>query len=279
LTHLVRNSIDHGIETPALRQQCGKREIGQLRLSAAHQGSHIVLVVQDDGVGLDRERILAKARSQGHALDEGLSDEEVWQLIFLPGVSTAKVVTDVSGRGVGMDVVRRNIQALGGSVSVTSARGKGTTTRISLPLTLAILDGMSVRAGVETYMLPLSQVVESFQPRASEVKSLNSQGLVVRVRGEYLPIISLASVFGTASRSFDPASGILVIIAGEALKAALWVDELLGQQQVVVKNIETNYRRVPNVSGATILGDGSVALIVDVCALLAGAWVLSPKVA
>jgi two-component system chemotaxis sensor kinase CheA len=268
LTHLVRNSIDHGIETPVLRQQSGKSEVGQLRLSAAHQGSHIVLVVQDDGVGLNREKILAKARSQGHMLEDGLSDEEVWQLIFLPGFSTATVVTDVSGRGVGMDVVKNNIHALGGSVSVSSRLGQGTTTRISLPLTLAILDGMSVRVGVETYMLPLSQVVESFQPRAADVKSLNGQGMVVQVRGEYLPVISLAGVFDTESRSSDPASAILVIIASEAHKAALWVDELLGQQQVVVKNIETNYRRVANVSGATILGDGSVALIVDVGALL-----------
>ena len=268
LTHLVRNSIDHGIETPALRQHSGKGEIGQIRLSAAHQGSHIVLLVQDDGVGLNREKILANARSQGQLFDEGMADEDVWQLIFLPGISTATVVTDVSGRGVGMDVVRRNIHALGGSVSVNSSPGQGTTTRISLPLTLAILDGMSVQVGVETYLLPLSHVVESFQPRASDVKSLNGQGLVVQVRGEYLPVISLASVFGSERRSNGPTSGILVIVASEARKAALWVDELLGQQQVVVKNIETNYRKVANVSGATILGDGSVALIIDVGALL-----------
>ena len=268
LTHLVRNSIDHGIETPSERLRCGKSETGQLRLSAAHQGGHIVLEVRDDGAGLNRERILAKARAQGCAIDSSASDEAVWQLIFRPGFSTADVVTDVSGRGVGMDVVKRTISALGGTVSVSSKAGQGTSTRISLPLTMAILDGMSVRVGGETYMLPLSNVVESFQPLAQDVRGMNSQGSVVHVRGEYLPIISLAETFGAQARSPDPTSGILVVIAAHGRQAALWVDELVGQQQVVVKNIERNYRKVPNVSGATILGDGSVSLIVDIGAVL-----------
>ena len=268
LTHLVRNSIDHGIEVPALREKRGKSETGQIRLCAMHQGGHIVIEVHDDGAGLDRGKIVAKARSQGRKIEATATDEEVWQLIFLPGFSTAEIVTDVSGRGVGMDVVKRNIHALGGTVSVSSRAGLGSTIRISLPLTMAILDGMSVRVGSETYMLPLSNVVESFRPPACDIKGMNGQGWVVHVRGEYLPVISLAEVFHTEARSADPASGILVVLATETGRAALWVDELVGQQQVVVKNIETNYRKVANVSGATILGDGCVSLIVDVGAIL-----------
>ena len=271
LTHLVRNSIDHGIETPSVRLLCGKSETGLIKISAVHQSGHIVIEVQDDGAGLNRAKILAKARALGHRIDELASDDEVWQLVFLPGISTAEVVTDVSGRGVGMDVVRRNINGLGGTVSVSCRPGKSTTTRISLPLTLAILEGMSVRVGGETYMLPLASVIESFQPRAQDIKGLNNESLMVLVRGDYLPIISLGEVFDIAPRSADPTSGILVIVANEARKAALWVDELAGQQQVVVKNIETHYRKVTNVSGATILGDGSVALIVDIGAVLNGA--------
>jgi two-component system chemotaxis sensor kinase CheA len=271
LTHLVRNSIDHGIETPSVRLGCRKSEVGLLKISALHQSGHIVIEVHDDGAGLNREKILAKARALGHPIDDSASDDEVWQLIFLPGISTAEVVTDVSGRGVGMDVVKRNINGLGGTVSVSSRPGKSTTTRISLPLTLAILEGMSVRVGGETYMLPLASVIESFQPRAQDIKGLNNEGLMVLVRGDYLPIISLGAVFDIAPLSAEPTSGILVIVAKEARKAALWIDELAGQQQVVVKNIETHYRKVRNVSGATILGDGSVALIVDIGALLNGA--------
>ena len=271
LTHLVRNSIDHGIEMPAARSRCGKSEVGLIKISAVHQSGHIVIEVQDDGAGLNRSKIMAKARALGHKIDDLAPDDEVWQLIFLPGISTAEVVTDVSGRGVGMDVVKRNIIGLGGTVNVFSRPGKCMTTRISLPLTLAILEGMSVRVGGETYMLPLANVIESFQPRPQDIKGLNNEGSMVQVRGDYLPIISLGSVFGIPARSADPTSGILVIIAKEARRAALWVDELAGQQQVVVKNIETHYRKVANVSGATILGDGSVALIVDISALLGGA--------
>ena len=268
LTHLVRNSIDHGIELPAARIAAGKTETGRLFLSAAHQGGNIVIEVADDGGGLNRERILAKARDNGLAVSDEMSDADVWQLIFAPGFSTAEIVTDVSGRGVGMDVVKRNITALGGSIDIRSARGFGTTILISLPLTLAILDGMSIRCGEEIYILPLGFVVESLQPLPADVKEIAGQGRVVKVRGDYLPLIPLYQMFNIEPRITDPCQGILVILETEGRKAALFVDELVGQQQVVVKNLEANYRKVAGISGATILGDGGVALILDVAALL-----------
>ena len=268
LTHLVRNSIDHGIEMPAARVAAGKSESGRLFLSAAHQGGNIVIEVADDGGGLNRERILAKARENGLAVSENMTDADVWQLIFAPGFSTAEIVTDVSGRGVGMDVVKRNITQMGGTIDIRSAKGFGTTILISLPLTLAILDGMSIRCGDEIYILPLGFVVESLQPARSDVKEIAGQGRVVKVRGDYLPLIPLHQMFNIAPRFTDPAEGILVIVETEGRKAALFVDELVGQQQVVVKNLESNYRKVAGISGATILGDGGVALILDVAALL-----------
>ncbi|MBC7413355.1 MAG: chemotaxis protein CheW, partial [Herminiimonas sp.] len=268
LTHLVRNSIDHGIEVPTQRVAAGKGETGRLSLSAGHQGGNVVIEVTDDGAGLSRERILAKAREQGLAVSETMLDPEVWQLIFAPGFSTAEEVTELSGRGVGMDVVKRNITALGGSVDIRSARGFGTTISISLPLTLAILDGMSVRVGDEIYILPLGYVVESLQPAAVDVKGISGQGQVIKVRGEYLPLVPLYQMFGITPRYLDPAQGILVILESEGRRAALFVDELVGQQQVVVKNLESNYRKVAGISGATILGDGGVSLIIDVSALL-----------
>ena len=268
LTHLVRNSIDHGIEMPAQRSAAGKGETGRLSLSASHAGGNIVIEVTDDGAGLSRERILAKAREQGLAVSDAMADAEVWQLIFAPGFSTAEVVTDISGRGVGMDVVKRNIGAMGGAVDIRSARGFGTTISISLPLTLAILDGMSVRVGEEIYILPLGYVVESLQPDAADLKDISGQGRVIRVRGEYLPLIALHDLFNITPQYRDPAAGILVILESEGKRAALFVDELVGQQQVVVKNLESNYRKVPGISGATILGDGGVSLIIDVAALL-----------
>jgi two-component system chemotaxis sensor kinase CheA len=268
LTHLVRNSIDHGIESPEVRLEKGKPVIGRLGLSAIHQGGHVLIEVTDDGAGLNRDKILNKARAEGIAIRDGITDEEVWQLIFAPGFSTADAVTDLSGRGVGMDVVKRNIISLGGTVNVQSAAGVGTITTVSLPLTLAILDGMSVKVGDETYILPLNYVVESFQPSAANIKEISGQGTVIFVRGEYLPIVALHRVFNTDTNFSDPLSGILVIIASEDRKAALLVDELVGQQQIVVKNIESNYRKVPNISGATIMGDGSVSLIIDVTDLL-----------
>jgi two-component system chemotaxis sensor kinase CheA len=268
LTHLVRNSIDHGIEMPAARAAAGKSEAGRLFLSAGHQGGNIVIEVADDGAGLNRERILAKAAQNGIAVSDNMADADVWQLIFAPGFSTADVVTDVSGRGVGMDVVKRNITSMGGAVDIRSARGFGTTISISLPLTLAILDGMTIRCGEEIYILPLGYVVESLQPRREDVRDIAGRGQVLKVRGEYLPLIALHGVFGIASRATDPADGIVVILESEGKRAALLIDDLVGQQHVVVKNLEANYRKVAGISGATILGDGGVSLILDVAALV-----------
>lgn len=268
LTHLVRNSIDHGVELPAARVAAGKTEAGRLFLSASHQGGNIIIEVSDDGAGLNRERILAKAAQQGMDVSESMSDAEVWQLIFAPGFSTAEAVTDVSGRGVGMDVVKRNISAMGGVVDIRSAKGFGTTISISLPLTLAILDGMSIRVGDEVYILPLGFVIESLQPAVEDIKDISGRGQVVKVRGEYLPLIPLYQMFDITPRFTNPSEGICVILETEGRKAALFVDDLVGQQQVVVKNLESNYRKVVGISGATILGDGGVSLILDVAALI-----------
>lgn len=270
LTHLIRNSVDHGIEMPAARKAAGKDEVGILTLSAAHRGGHIVIEVSDDGGGLQRERILAKAVQQGLAVSDAMTDSEVWQLIFAAGFSTAEAVTDVSGRGVGMDVVKRNIAALGGQVEVRSTQGRGTTISISLPLTLAIVDGMSIKSGEEIYILPLNYVLESLQPLPADVSDIPGYGTVVKVRGDYLPLISLQQEFAITGESRSPSEGIVVILEADGKRAAIQIDELVGQQQVVVKNLEANYRRVTGVSGATILGDGSVALILDVSALLRG---------
>lgn len=270
LTHLVRNSLDHGIETSDARRASGKDPVGQLVLSAAHQGGNIVIEVSDDGAGLRREKILAKAQQQGLSAPDTMTDEEVWQLIFMPGFSTAEQVTDVSGRGVGMDVVKRNIQQMGGHVEILSTRGKGTTIRIVLPLTLAILDGMCVKVGTEIFILPLNFVMESLQPRADDIRAVTGEGQVVLVRGEYLPLVELYRAFDVPEARRDPTQGIIVILQAEGRRFALLVDELVGQQQVVVKNLETNYRRIHGISAATIMGDGSVALIVDVAALQRG---------
>lgn len=267
LTHLVRNSLDHGIETVDKRVAAGKDAVGQLVLSAAHHGGNIVIEVSDDGAGLNRERILAKAAKQGMQISENVSDDEVWQLIFAPGFSTAETVTDVSGRGVGMDVVKRNIQSMGGHVEISSQAGRGTTTRIVLPLTLAILDGMSVKVGSEIFILPLNFVMESLQPSMDDIYTVGNGERVVRVRGEYLPLVALHEVFSVDDARTDPTQGIVTIMETEGRRFAMLIDELVGQQQVVVKNLETNYRKVHGISAATILGDGSVALIVDVAAL------------
>ncbi|MFX1685189.1 chemotaxis protein CheA [Paraburkholderia sp. A1RO-5L] len=267
LTHLVRNSLDHGIETVEARRAAGKDGTGQLVLSAAHHGGNIVIEVSDDGAGLRRDKILAKAIKQGMQVSETMTDEEVWNLIFMPGFSTADQVTDVSGRGVGMDVVKRNIQSMGGHVEITSHAGKGTTTRIVLPLTLAILDGMSVKVGSEIFILPLNFVMESLQPRHEDIYTVTNGDRVVRVRGEYLPLVALHDVFNVEGARTDPTQGIVTIMETEGRRFAMLIDELVGQQQVVVKNLETNYRKVHGISAATILGDGSVALIVDVAAL------------
>ncbi|MGY0162657.1 chemotaxis protein CheA [Edwardsiella tarda] len=267
LTHLVRNSLDHGIESPQVRQAAGKSAVGNLTLSAEHQGGNIYIEVIDDGAGLNHQKILDKARSQGMAVHDNMTDEEIGLLIFAPGFSTAEKVTDVSGRGVGMDVVKRNIQEMGGHVEIASREGKGTTIRIVLPLTLAILDGMSVKVSDEVFILPLNAVMESLQPNDDDLYPLAGGERVLQVRGEYLPLVELHSVFDVAGAKTDATQGIVVILQSAGRRYALLVDQLIGQHQVVVKNLETNYRKVPGISAATILGDGSVALIVDVAAL------------
>ena len=266
LTHLVRNSLDHGIETPEKRIAAGKNPKGTLTLKASHQGGNIVIEVIDDGAGLNRERILAKAREKGLAVNDAMSDHEVWQLIFAPGFSTAEVVTDVSGRGVGMDVVKRNIEGMGGRVELESVTGHGTRTVIRLPLTLAILDGMSVGVGGETFIVPITSVVESLQPRLEDIRTMGGDSRMVHIRGEYLPFVSLAEAFSLEGVG-DVTRGLLVVVEADDGKAALFVDELLGQHQVVIKSLEENYRKVSGVSGATIMGDGRVAMILDISAV------------
>jgi two-component system, chemotaxis family, sensor kinase CheA len=261
MMHLVRNSVDHGIEAPDVRARQGKPEVGRLTLRASQQGSDIAIEVIDDGGGLKRERILEKARENGLAVSDAMSDRDVWMLIFEPGFSTASEVTDVSGRGVGMDVVRRNIQAMGGRIDIDSTPGVGTTIAIRLPLTLAILDGMSVRIGESRYIVPLTFITEAVMPKQSDIRTVQGSGRVVNVRGEYLPLRSLADVFEAGSDTTD--GSLALILSCDAQKVALLVDELLGQHQVVIKNLETNYQRVRGAAGATIMGDGRVALILD----------------
>jgi two-component system chemotaxis sensor kinase CheA len=268
LTHLVRNSADHGIETPAQRVAAGKPPTGRITLSAAHQGGSILIEVRDDGAGLKRDRILAKARERGIPVRDDMTDQEVWALIWEPGFSTADQVSDVSGRGVGMDVVRRNIAALGGTVELDSAEGYGTRVSVRLPLTLAIMDGMSIGVGDETYIVPLASVVESFRVEDVALQSIAGSGRVVKVREQFLPVVALDEVFAVPRFGDARGAGIMVVVEAEGQRAALLVDELLGQHQVVVKNLEANYRRVQGVSGATILGDGRVALIIDVASLV-----------
>jgi two-component system chemotaxis sensor kinase CheA len=265
LVHLIRNSIDHGLESPADRRAAGKDETGTIALSAMHQGGHIVIEVSDDGRGLDRGRILAKAAERSLPVAENPTDAQVWELIFHPGFSTAEKLTDVSGRGVGMDVVRKNIQALGGNVEIRSTPGHGSTMTIRLPLTLAILDGMTVAVGGEVFVVPLNVVVESLQPRDAEVRTIGGGDRVLQLRDDYIPMLDLSAQYGlgASARTHGERPPIAVVVESGGQRIALEVDELLGQQQVVIKNLETNYRRIPGVSGATILGDGRVALIVD----------------
>jgi len=268
LTHLVRNSCDHGIEMPEDRIARGKPEQGTITLVASHQGGSIVIEVRDDGRGLNRDKLIKKAREKGIDAPDTMTDAECWGLIFAPGFSTADVVTDVSGRGVGMDVVKKNITSLGGTVEIDSAEGYGMKVSVRLPLTLAIMDGMSVGVGDECYILPLSSVVESFQVQADTIKTVAGSGRVVEVRDEYMPVIELERVFDVPRFDFEHVSSIMVVVEAEGGRVALLVDELLGQQQVVVKNLEANYRKVNDVSGATIMGDGRVALILDVGSLV-----------
>ncbi len=270
LVHLVRNSLDHGIERPEVRRAAGKPETGTLHLNAYHRGGSIVIEITDDGAGLNRARILAKAAERGLVSgDENLPDEKIYELIMQPGFSTAETITDVSGRGVGMDVVRKNIQSLGGNIEIRSEEGRGSTFTIRLPLTLAILDGQTVSVGDEWYIVPLMSIVESIQIGSSAVKRVAGRGEVFKLRDEYVPVLRMAALFGVESaRARALEEGLLVVVEGEGRKCGLFVDELLGQQQVVIKSLEANFRRVEGISGATILGDGSVALILDIPGLM-----------
>ena len=267
LTHTVRNCMDHAIETPDIRSAAGKPPCGTITLRASQLGGRIVIDIIDDGAGLNREKILSKAAERGIPTSDNMADEEVWQLIFAPGFSTAEVVTDISGRGVGMDVVLSNVQAMNGRVTIASEFGKGTRVTISLPLTLAILDGLSVAVGEEKFIVPLNSIIESLQPIAENLKTVNGKR-VVYVRGDYIPIIPLFELFNLQAHVTEPEKGILILIDVEGEKAAVLVDALLDEHQVVIKSIETNYRKVEGAAGATILGDGRVALILDVGSLL-----------
>jgi two-component system chemotaxis sensor kinase CheA len=270
LVHLIRNSLDHGIEMPAERIAAGKPEMGTIELKAYHRGGHIVIEIVDDGRGMDKAKLLAKAIEKG-LVDEAtiMSDKQILELIFMPGFSTAEKLTDISGRGVGMDVVRRNIQSLGGNIDIISELGKGSTIAIHLPLTLAILDGQSVAVGDETYIVPLVSIIESINITEKMLNKVAGKGETFKLRSEYLPIIRMREIFnvksGEATKSNE---GVIVVVEGQGALCGFLVDELLGQQQVVIKSLEANYRRVEGVSGATILGDGSVALILDVPGLV-----------
>lgn len=268
LVHLVRNSIDHGIESPEVRRNAGKSETGMVHLNAYHQGGNIVIEITDDGAGLNRDKILKKAIERHLVSEEdSLSDEQIYDLIFQPGFSTADQVSDVSGRGVGMDVVRKNIRALGGTVEVKSQQGEGSTFSIRLPLTLAILDGQLIHIGDETYIIPLVSIVESIQVKPERVSVVAGRGEVYKLRDDYIPIVRLYQMFDVVSNVTELSDGLLVVVEADGQKMALFVDELLGQQQVVIKSLESNFRKVEGLSGATILGDGMVALILDISGL------------
>ncbi|WP_380877770.1 chemotaxis protein CheA [Sphingomonas sp. DBB INV C78] len=271
LTHLIRNSVDHGIESPAERIAAGKDPEGTVRLSAEHRGGRILITVEDDGKGIDRERVFALAVERGIiAADARLSDEEIDNLIFAPGFSTAKAVSNISGRGVGMDVVRQNVQALGGRITIASRPGEGSTFTLALPLTLAILDGMIVSVRDQVYIIPLTHIIESLRPEAGSVRPLGPDRLMLDVRGAFLPVLSVAGQLGLGDDQSDPEHSVLIVVETEEHgQAVLMVDAILDQRQVVIKSLETNYRPVPGCAGATILGDGRVALILDVEGLVA----------
>jgi two-component system chemotaxis sensor kinase CheA len=278
LVHLVRNSIDHGLEMPEARLAAGKSEHGTIHLNAYHKGGNITVEVSDDGAGLNRERILKKARERGLvSADEELSDDRIHNLNFAAGFSTAEQVTDLSGRGVGMDVVRRNINELGGQVQVFSTPGQGSTVRIRLPLTLAILDGQLVRVGNEIYVIPLVSIVETIQVERERVNTIAGRSELFRLREEYVPIIRLYDLFGVEPDSTDLLEGLLMIVEADGRRVGIFVDDLLAQQQVVIKSLETNFRQVPGLAGATMLGDGRVALIVDVPGLITSFDAVSPR--
>lgn len=269
LTHLVRNSADHGVELPEERLDSNKQETGTIKLNAFHEGGNICITVEDDGRGLSREKIVAKAIKQGLiGENDKLTDDQIWLLIFKPGFSTAEKVTDVSGRGVGMDVVKRNIDALGGTISIKTMAGKGTTFTLKLPLTLAIIEGMTVRIGRETYIVPLLSILESIQPKREAVKTVVGKGELINVRGTFLSMVRLYEVFNLQPEYTDPAKSILLILETEGERVAVMVDEIIGQQQVVIKSMEQNFHKVEGIAGATILGDGTVGFILDVRGML-----------
>ncbi|MEZ5649185.1 MAG: chemotaxis protein CheW [Burkholderiaceae bacterium] len=265
LTHLIRNAADHGIEMPEERKRVGKKQQGTVTLSAQHRGGQICIEVSDDGKGLSRKKLIEKAIERGIPANDQMSDQDVWNLIMEPGFSTATELTDISGRGVGMDVVKKNIQSLGGSVRISSVEGRGSTISVNLPLTLAIMDGMSVGIGQgETYILPLASVIESINLHLQQIKTVGGDQNVLKLRGDYIPILDMAQMLGVERASVDRTNDTVVIVEADGKRAALVVDELIGQHQVVVKNLEQNYGRIEGVSGATILGDGRVAMILDV---------------
>lgn len=263
LTHLVRNCVDHGIESPEKREQAGKDAKGTITLSAGQRGGNILLSISDDGGGLDREKILSKAASSGLDVSDDMPDEKVWMLIFEPGFSTADTVTDISGRGVGMDVVKRNLEAIGGSVDIQSSKGVGSSFDIRLPLTLAIVDGMCVLVGEQTFVVPLTNVIESLQVSSSQIKTIQNEQ-VLWIRGEYWPLVALHKTMNIDNAISDPTQAIVVLVETSRKRFGILVDSLDGQQQVVIKSLEQHYKPVAGVSGATIMGDGSVSLIVDI---------------
>ena len=263
LTHIIRNSMDHGIESPADRISAGKNEEGTIRLSASHRGGRIVIEISDDGAGINSDRVLRKAREKGLvAADATLTEDEINNLVFMPGFSTAETVSDISGRGVGMDVVRRNIQDIGGRISLKSERGRGMTIQLALPLTLAVMDGMVIRVGRETYVVPMSAMVECLRPPRSDIHDLVGTRGMLKLRGELLPIVDLGDLLDV--KASDSEGGVVIITeAGEDIRFGLRVDELCGHQQVVIKSIEESYGSIPGISAATILGNGRVAFILD----------------
>jgi two-component system chemotaxis sensor kinase CheA len=269
LVHLVRNAVDHGVEIPEIRRMAGKTDTGMVHLNAYHQGGNIVIEIKDDGAGLPRDKIINKARKQGLlSEDETPDDNKVFELIFMAGFSTAEHVSDVSGLAVGMDGVRKNIKALGGSVEVKSESGKGSTFTIRLPLTLAILDGQLISIGDHVYIVPLVSIVETLQMKKDAINAIAGRAELYRLREEYIPIVRLYDQFGIEPRQMELVGGLLVVVEGEGKRVGLFVDDLLNQQQVVIKSLETNFKRVSGVSGATILGDGTVALILDVTGVI-----------
>ena len=265
LKHLVRNSADHGLEGPATRAAAGKPTTGTIWLRAYQQEGQIIIEVADDGAGIDRDRVLRKALDRGLAAPgTGYGDHEVFGFMFQPGFSTAEKVTEVSGRGVGLDVVRQNIESLRGTVEVESSPGAGTTFRIKLPLTLAIIDGMTVSVGREILTIPLLSIVESLRPKPAELTTVEGRGELVSVRGEYLPLVRLHQVFDLPTQRTDPTQALVVIIESVSRRFGVLVDDILGEQQAVIKSLEQNWHKVEGVAGATILGDGRVSLILDI---------------